>query len=129
VVDNMDPQRAFSLPRSLSTSGDFASHLAYNTKEQVLHLRTRNISPEYGAQLHQKDKQTIVVFIDGACTDNGYDTARAAVGVYFGNNSSQYNVSALVPSNLKQSSQHAELYALKTAIESIQRNFSHKAFS
>jgi ribonuclease HI len=60
------------------------------------------------------EKSTIVVSIDGACSDNGTPAARAAVGVYFGPES-PHNISERIGG--VQTSQRAEIRAAIRALE------------
>ena len=57
----------------------------------------------------------IVVFVDGACRNNGTSYAKGGLGVYFGNNS-KYNWAGFVRGHV-QTSQRAELAAAIQAIE------------
>ena len=55
------------------------------------------------------DKDTIVVFTDGSCTNNGYKNAKAGIGVYF-NENDERNVSRAITG--KQTNNTAELSAV-----------------
>jgi ribonuclease HI len=57
-----------------------------------------------------------VVATDGGCRDNGKPSARTSYGIYFGRNSS-YNICGLLPRDYRQTSNVAELYAAKTAVQ------------
>ncbi|KAI5836804.1 ribonuclease H-like domain-containing protein [Morchella snyderi] len=59
---------------------------------------------------------TIAIFVDGACRNNGKDTARAGYGVFFGDGS-KYNTKGLVDCGKKQTSQVAEIIAALKALE------------
>ena len=61
------------------------------------------------------DDTSLVVYIDGACRNNGRPTARASYGVYFGPNS-PYNWNGLLDESLPQTSTRAEIEALKRAL-------------
>ncbi|KAL6703198.1 hypothetical protein ACN47E_010127 [Coniothyrium glycines] len=63
-------------------------------------------------------QDSMVVYIDGACRDNGGPNARASYGVFFGP-SSPYNSYGLVPRNSPQTSTRAEIEALVQALEII----------
>ena len=62
----------------------------------------------------------LVVFVDGACVNNGRQNARGGYGVYFGSNS-EYNVSSLLKPDTPQISQRAELIACLVALNQIER--------
>jgi ribonuclease HI len=68
------------------------------------------------AELHD---DTIVVSIAGVVRANEKTKMIAAFGVHFGGDASKYNVKGLVPGTLPQTSQVAELYALKVAIDAM----------
>jgi ribonuclease HI len=61
----------------------------------------------------------LVVYINGACRNNGTSTARASYGVNFGPNS-PYNTQGLLPSSLPQTSTRAETEALVQATQIVQ---------
>lgn len=62
------------------------------------------------------DELTISVWIDGACSRNGLDDARAAVGVWFGEDDTR-NLARLIPE--PSSNQRAELLAAIFAAERV----------
>jgi len=64
--------------------------------------------------------RSIIVFIDGACIDNGGPNARAGYGVYFGDDS-PHSISRAVSSSERQTSQRAELRAALAALRQIRR--------
>ena len=57
-----------------------------------------------------------VAYTDGACLDNGQQNARAAFGVFWGDNDKR-NVSEIVPEDLPQTNGYAELGYVIKAIE------------
>lgn len=60
---------------------------------------------------------SIAIFVDGACLHKGKGSeARAGYGIFFGNGS-KYNSHGLVDSDLKQTSQVAEIVAALKALE------------
>src|SRR5579859_492966 len=63
---------------------------------------------------------TLVVFVDGACVNNGKPEAKGGYGVYFGSNS-DYNVSNALKSHTPQTSQRAELMACLVALNQVER--------
>jgi ribonuclease HI len=63
-----------------------------------------------------KGKQT-VVYTDGASSNNGYASARAGYGVFYGDNDYR-NKSAALSSNEPQTNQRAELHAIVDALRS-----------
>jgi len=66
------------------------------------------------------DETSLVVFIDGACRNNGQPTARASWGAYFGPNS-PYNTYGLLYDFLPQTSTRAEIEAFGQAIAIVQK--------
>jgi hypothetical protein len=62
---------------------------------------------------------TLVVFVDGACVNNGRPEAKG-YGVYFGSNSG-YNVSNALKPHTQQTSQCAELMACLEALNQVER--------
>jgi ribonuclease HI len=64
------------------------------------------------------DESTVVVWVDGACKDNGTPTARAGVGVYFGPES-PHNISKRIEG--VQTSQRAEIQAALSALHAVKR--------
>jgi ribonuclease HI len=78
----------------------------------LLHLPLKK--PPYISRIAEAMDNTIVIAIDGALRTNG--TTTASFGIFFGN-SSPYNMKGLVPKDLPQTSQSAQLYAFKTALD------------
>lgn len=64
------------------------------------------------------DKSTVVVCVDGACSNNGTPDARAGLGVYFGP-ASPHNASETITG--VQTSQRAEIRAAVHALEIVRR--------
>jgi len=66
--------------------------------------------------------RSMIVFIDGACSNNGSESAKGGYGVFFGINS-QYNISQplLMPPGQCATSQKAELGALVAALEVVRK--------
>ncbi|CAE7010499.1 hypothetical protein CFE70_001904 [Pyrenophora teres f. teres 0-1] len=88
--------------------------VVYNTQKKISQLRMKVMS-----RLEPfPNENSMVVFIDGACRNNGSPTARASYGVYFGPES-PYNRYGLVPDSLPQTSTRAEIEALSQALEVI----------
>ncbi|CAM6111514.1 unnamed protein product [Calypogeia fissa] len=67
-------------------------------------------------QTSRRSTTPVVMWIDGACRANGTSMARAAYGVYLGDDS-QYNTSDYLPHHERQTSQAAEIYAANQAME------------
>jgi ribonuclease HI len=65
----------------------------------------------------------VVVFTDGACTNNGKSKARAAWAVWFPDNES-ISVADFVPAEENQTNQRAELTAIRNAVKIVEKNFS-----
>jgi ribonuclease HI len=83
----------------------------YNTDKKISQLRMKVRSKPDPLP----DETSIVVFIDGACRDNGHPTARASYGVYFGPNS-PHNTCGLLHQSLPQTSIRAEIEAFSKAL-------------
>jgi ribonuclease HI len=88
--------------------------ITYNPQKQVsqfqvLHPRTNAI---------ELDRFTLLVWIDGACRDNGKPSAQASWGVYFGPGS-RYNASGRLAPAIQQTSSRAEIEALSQALDII----------
>ncbi len=86
--------------------------IVYNPAKQVsqfqfLHPRTNTL---------ELDELTLVLWIDGACRDNGKPSARASWGVYFGPGS-RYNARGRLPPEFSQTSFRAEIEALSQALD------------
>ena len=69
----------------------------------------------------------IVIAVDGACRDNGRYNARGGYGVYFHDDNDEYNEIGLLPDDVAQTNQRAELtaglVALRIANRIKQRNY------
>jgi len=65
----------------------------------------------------------VVVFTDGACTNNGKSKARAAWAVWFPDHAS-ISVADFVPAEENQTNQRAELTAIRNAVKIVDKNFS-----
>jgi ribonuclease HI len=83
----------------------------YNTDKKIsqLHMKVRS-KPDLVS-----DETSLVVFIDGACRNNGYPSARASYGVYFGPDS-PHNTRGLLHESLPQTSTRAEIEAFSQAL-------------
>jgi ribonuclease HI len=78
--------------------------VVYNAQKQVSQLRMKVMArPE-----PFRDEHSMVVYIDGACRNNGSPTARASYGVYFGPDS-PHNCYGLLPDSSPQTSTRAEI--------------------
>lgn len=62
-----------------------------------------------------------IIYTDGACKNNGYENAKAGIGVFFGD-SDPRNVSMKVDKSYKQTNNVAELLAIIKAIEIIKND-------
>ncbi|KAI4924709.1 hypothetical protein J4E85_007826 [Alternaria conjuncta] len=83
-------------------------------RRRVSHLRM-NVMSEPDPIV---DETSVVVFIDGACRNNGQPTARASWAVSFGWES-RYNTGGLLDKSLPQTSTRAEIEALIQALDVI----------
>ena len=59
---------------------------------------------------------TSVVYVDGACAENGQDNAQAAIGVFW-NDNDEKNISEFVPVDQPQTNGYTQLSAVIKAIE------------
>jgi ribonuclease HI len=66
----------------------------------------------------------VVVFTDGACTNNGKSKARAAWAVWFPDHES-ISAADFVPADENQTNQRAELTAIRNAVKIVEKNFSN----
>jgi len=66
----------------------------------------------------------VVVFTDGACTNNGKSKARAAWAVWFPDHQS-ISAAEFVPVDENQTNQRAELSAICNAVKIVEKNFSN----
>jgi len=70
----------------------------------------------------EKQSEMLCIFVDGACSNNGYANARASAGVYFGPHS-RYNWKGVLDSNVhRQTNQYAEIFAIIRALRIFQQN-------
>jgi ribonuclease HI len=74
--------------------------------------------------LYDIPADTEIIYTDGSCLGSDSVTRRAGVGVYFSANDPR-NISARLPGN-HQTSGHAELFAVLTALEAV---YSHRSDS
>jgi ribonuclease HI len=65
-------------------------------------------------------RNTIAVYIDGACSGNGRPWARASYGVYFGSGSN-FNTSGVLDDDERHTAERAELKAAVEALSLIQQ--------
>lgn len=65
----------------------------------------------------------VVVFTDGACTNNGKSKARAAWAVWFPDHES-ISAADFVPADDPQTNQRGELLAILNSVEIVEKNFS-----
>ncbi|OLN87492.1 Ribonuclease H1 [Colletotrichum chlorophyti] len=98
------------------------AHRRVPKSELVVYDPTKQLS---GLQMYSYAKRGIipdrghfVVYIDGACRDNGKSAARASWGVYFGPGS-RHNRCGLLRPDLPQTSSRAEIEALSQALDII----------
>ncbi|OSS47480.1 hypothetical protein B5807_07427 [Epicoccum nigrum] len=94
-----------------------ADLVVYNSEKQISQLQFQAAGAN---QPIKRDEFSFVVYIDGACRDNGASDARASYGVYFGPNSA-YNTNGLLQAEAPQTSTRAEIEALAAALEVIKR--------
>jgi ribonuclease HI len=95
---------------------------AYNARTERTHTMRM-----IGKREPEMDMGAIAVSVGAARKNNGTAGAEAAIGVYFGA-SSPHNFSARVPARLPQTSQIAELFAARQALQRI-RDRWHNDFT
>jgi ribonuclease HI len=88
--------------------------IVYNTDKHISQLQRMKLDGSI-----ERDAFTMVIHIDGACRDNGYPSATAAYGLYFGPGS-KFNASGLLDPDIAQTSTRAEIEALSQALKVIQ---------
>lgn len=66
----------------------------------------------------------VIVFTDGACTNNGKSKARAAWAVWFPDHQS-ISAADFVPEDENQTNQRAELTAIRNSVKIVEKNFSN----
>lgn len=88
--------------------------VVYDAKKQVFGLQMYS----YAKKGIVSDPGSFVVYIDGACRNNGTPSAQGSWGVYFGPGS-RYNRCGLLSPNLPQTNSRAEIEALVQALEII----------
>lgn len=66
----------------------------------------------------------VVVFTDGACTNNGKSKARAAWAAWFPDHES-ISAADFVPEDENQTNQRAELTAIRNSVKIVEKNFSN----
>jgi len=94
-----------------SSSVPLSDLVFYNADKKISQLRMK----VRHKPVPVPDETSLVVFIDGACRNNGQPTARASWGAYFGPNSS-YNTYGLLYDFLPQTSTRAEIEAFHRAL-------------
>ena len=76
---------------------------------ELLSFQTEEEAKYYLKYGKKKSNDSMIVFTDGACTNNGYKNAKAGIGVYFNENDGR-NVSRAITG--KQTNNTAELSAI-----------------
>ncbi|KAF2999848.1 hypothetical protein E8E13_007389 [Curvularia kusanoi] len=104
------PERDFTLRRIPSSE-----LVVFNEGSQISQLQVQAAGT---SESIIRDVKSLVVYIDGACQNNGAADAQAAYGIYFGPNS-LFNTNDLVPDDLPQTSTFAEIKALAEALEMV----------
>ncbi len=93
----------------------------YDDAHQFLRSGTTKNTREEITHVNEINQEAVELYTDGACFNNGYPTAQAGIGVFFGDNNPR-NISDPLPCNLVQNgdyptNQVAELYAIARAME------------
>lgn len=99
-----------------SSSIPISELVFYNDSKKISQLRMKVMSKPDPVP----DETSLVVFIDGACRDNGHPNARASYGVYFGP-ASPYNTCGLLYESLPQTSTRAEIEAFHRALAIVRK--------
>lgn len=86
----------------------------FDTKEEAEQFIKEYNEKKICTELIELDKDTIYIFTDGACSNNGQKDAKAGIGIYFGDKDKR-NVSEKVEG--KQTNNTAELTAIKRTLE------------
>ena len=85
-----------------------------NSHSSVIDLHKKSVSKNTHYQhIHSKSKNSMYIYTDGSCINNGCKNAMAGIGVYFGKNDTR-NISEKFTT--RPSNQRAELYAIIRAI-------------
>lgn len=95
-----------------------AEHKKFRSRELALAWLRRDEAKEKPAKRAKRDTPPVVshnrdatiVYCDGGCVRNGQRDARAAIGLFFGAEDAR-NCGRLLPPEMKQSNQTAELHA------------------
>lgn len=87
----------------------------YPSDQLIANIKRRKVTPN-NSRVHISNY--LVIYIDGACSDNGDPLiAKAGIGVWFGQDDSR-NISERLPGKL-QTNNRAEVYAAVRALETI----------
>ena len=80
-----------------------------------------NISNNLNKKIISKNTNVLIIYTDGACSNNGKKNAKAGIGIYIEN---MYNISEKLEG--KQTNQRAELYAILKSLKIINiKNYDH----
>jgi len=86
---------------------------------------TSSIVEENGDSVESDESDTIFVYTDGACINNGKYNAVAGYGIYFGQNDER-NVSQRVPKDYKQTNNVGELLAIIMTLAILETDINNK---
>ena len=93
----------------------YKSFLTLKEAEEYLGVDGSNIEVKEDIGVSSNITSSIIVYTDGACSNNGQRGAKAGIGVYFSDDDPR-NLSEQLPGE-KQTNQRAELYAAIRALE------------
>ncbi|KAJ7042162.1 ribonuclease H-like domain-containing protein [Mycena alexandri] len=102
-----------TLPRTFKPSPALSDHSPANIVSPSSPFSNVYLSTFREPQKKIIDARTVLLSIDGACSNNGTSSARAGVGIFFGPNS-PHNISE--PISGPQTSQRAEILAAANAL-------------
>lgn len=100
-----------------------AVYKKFNTELEALQFVHETVPPVASTVVKNDapipTNKRVVIYSDGACSNNGRDNAKAGVGVWFGENDTR-NISERLPG--KQTNQRAELFAGLRALQIAKEN-------
>ena len=89
----------------------------YKFKFESLHLETLKLLNEDKASV-EIDKETIIIYTDGSCPNNGSNEARCGIGVHFSNHNKIKMKDVSQEKDIKDSTKNkAELLAIECALQ------------
>ena len=96
------------------------NNLQNNSHTILLNTLHNNNNNNNNNNKNNKNNKNIIIYTDGACSNNGKKNAKAGIGIYIEN---MYDISEKLLG--KQTNQRAELYAILKALQIININNYH----